>query len=238
MFVLQRLYGSAIHWRTHDIDRMAKHWGWTKDDLAAVEINRDGVGYQVDAPSLARSSETIADVFNFVCSSARRDSYGDSIRQDTWVLDRHRSNPVGLAFHNGRTLPIGTWRNTRVENGKLKSSLTFHSDHFAQRMAKMVKDRVLVATSVGFIPGEWEFSKDKKYPHGIDFIRGHELCEISVVNVGACPDALLESTTTAAKASLSELRAKAVALLTPEDRAHREKMDRIYARAAELGIKL
>jgi phage head maturation protease len=57
----------------------------------------------------------------------------------------------------------------------------------------MVKSGTLRAASVGFAPGQWEFSKDKSRPNGIDFISGHTLLEWSVVNVPANASCLCES---------------------------------------------
>lgn len=208
MLALQHRFaggGNRIQWRAQDLDRIGKHFGATARDLAGVLLRYASEVQQASTVELdangGASNEKIAEA-TFVVSTAAVDSYGDTVNQDGWKLARFRTNPVVLWAHDGRTLPIGRAVNTWVEDGKLKSTVAFDSERFAQRVAGMVQRRTLRATSVGFLPGEWEFSKDPKRPFGIDFKSGHELIEWSIVSVPANPETLLISTSASKSAPM------------------------------------
>jgi hypothetical protein len=62
----------------------------------------------------------------------------------------------------------------------------------AETIFRMVKAGYVKATSVGFLPIEWGWSKDKSRPFGIDFTK-QELLEISIVPVPANANALAEA---------------------------------------------
>ena len=68
--------------------------------------------------------------------------------------------------------------------------MVFASSSFAQQVKGLVRESVLKATSVGFRPLKFSFSKDKSRGGGIDFIE-QELLEFSVVGVPANAEALL-----------------------------------------------
>jgi hypothetical protein len=55
----------------------------------------------------------------------------------------------------------------------------------------------LRATSVGFRLGARKFSEEPKRKDSIDFIRGRQLLEWSIVNMPASPPCLFERVTTA-----------------------------------------
>jgi hypothetical protein len=86
----------------------------------------------------------------------------------------------------------------------LKSKMVFASDSFAQRVRKMVEERVVRAASVAFRPGDWEFGKDPKHPGGINFTREHSLLEWSICNVPPNPQCLFERTDDAKTAAAIE----------------------------------
>jgi HK97 family phage prohead protease len=69
--------------------------------------------------------------------------------------------------------------------------MVFASSGFAQQIKSAVKEGTLRATSVGFIPIKWSFSRDKDRPGGIDFAE-QELLEFSIVSVPANSEALME----------------------------------------------
>ena len=68
--------------------------------------------------------------------------------------------------------------------------MQFASSGFAQHIKSLVKERMLSATSVGFRPLKWQFSKDRERGGGIDFIE-QELLEFSIVTVPANSEATI-----------------------------------------------
>lgn len=186
--------GNRIQWRAHDLDRLAKHYGASTSDVSAMIMRYSSDGAADDAaPELVDSSSKIAEA-TFIISTASVDTYGDTVNQNGWKLSRYRTNPVVLWGHKHSSLPIGKAINTTLDKGRLISTVRFDSDRYAKRVAGMVERGALRTTSVGFMPGEFDFSKDPKRPYGIDFKSGHELLEWSIVCVPANGDCLLVST--------------------------------------------
>lgn len=128
---------------------------------------------------------------DFVLSDATVDSYGDIVEPSGWDLERFKSNPIALFAHDHR-FPIGVWEGVRVEAGKLIATLKLAAKGTSQRideLISLVEQGVLRATSVGFMPRNYE-PVDPKHPYdGTRFIE-HELLETSVVAVPANPSAL------------------------------------------------
>lgn len=128
----------------------------------------------------------------FVLSDATVDRYGDSIDPTGWELDQFRRNPIALFNHNSN-MPIGKWRDIRVENDRLVAELdpaetgtSFRIDE----ILRLIEQDILRATSVGFRAIEQEPMDDPKRPGaGIRYTR-QELLETSIVSVPANPAAL------------------------------------------------
>ena len=169
---------NTIFWRGADLDYLGKR---------AEGAASHGEPHQL-APSSARAS---GKRYSFTLSSARVDRMGDTIRVDGWDLSDFQKNPIALWGHSHHTLPIGRWERLRFEGGKLKADLSLAPTAMAAEVAKLIEARVLKAVSVGFVPGEWKW-RDKR-GEGIEFVKGHQLLEASVVNIPANPDALLEA---------------------------------------------
>ncbi len=185
---------NRVYWRDADVDRIAKHLDLTTRDVADLQLlhERDAAPL-LDQLEKASSGDTDGEAFRFVLSSPAVDTYGDSIHQSGWRYTRADKNFPVLAFHDGRQA-IGQWSARALENGMLKATWSqFSSGGYAKFIAGQVREKVLRAASVGFIPGEWKWSEDPKRKYGIDFLDGHLLLESSICSIGACPDALLES---------------------------------------------
>lgn len=132
-------------------------------------------------------------VIDCIASTDTEDTYGDSIEQDTWQLDRYAANPVVLYMHNSREMPIGLASNVRVEGGKLLATLTLTSDDINPRAGEVwraYKAKLLRCVSVGFIAHSyrWEKREDRE----VFVLSDCELLEISVCTIGANPDALMK----------------------------------------------
>lgn len=128
---------------------------------------------------------------DFVASTEAIDSYGEVIDQSSWILDHYKANPVALYGHMSRELPIGQCVRIGVVDGRLECTIRFATEDAnpqAERVWKLLKEKVLRAVSVGFVP------KDGKY----ELRDGREvwvwysciLKEISVVAVPANHQAL------------------------------------------------
>lgn len=131
--------------------------------------------------------------FELVASTTEVDSYGEIVVQD-WDLKRFEANPVILWSHDAKAMPIGKGANTRVEDNKLRSTVTLVSDEVnpkAGEVWKSVKAGNVKGVSVGFTARKAEIVKA---PNGDEVfaLSGNELLEISICSVGANPGALIE----------------------------------------------
>jgi HK97 family phage prohead protease len=145
------------------------------------------------APIEGENSNT----FRFTCSDESVDLSGDVIKQSGWtnLKEFEEKNAVGLWCHDSSAPPIGRWKNLGVIAGKLKGDLEFVTEDiypFAATLAKMVRGKFLNAVSVGFVPTEWEFSKDKKRQSGLDFIK-QILLEVSLCPIPCNQSALIDA---------------------------------------------
>jgi HK97 family phage major capsid protein/HK97 family phage prohead protease len=133
----------------------------------------------------------VAGSLTFVLSDATVDRYGDIIEPTGWDLKWFKKNPIALFGHQS-SFPIGTWANTRVEDGKLKAEFQPAQRGTSERVDEinsLIEQDILRATSVGFRPVLDE-PIDKDKPHrGTRFLK-QELLETSIVTVPANPAAL------------------------------------------------
>jgi len=118
--------------------------------------------------------------FEVIISTADRDRQGDIVMQDGWNLDNYKANPVVLWAHDYYQLPIGVCDSIEVKDGKLVAKGRFAAHDFAQSVRALYDAGMLRATSVGFIPTEYDGS----------IIIKAELLEFSFVPVPANPMAL------------------------------------------------
>lgn len=127
---------------------------------------------------------------DFVLSTDAIDSYGEVVVQD-WDLTRYEANPVVLFGHRSWDLPIGHAENVRVEKRKLLARLYFVNEKanpLAEQIWQGIVQQSIRAVSVGFrskagsakeIDGAWTY-----------ILTGNELIEVSVVPIGANPEAV------------------------------------------------
>ena len=99
-------------------------------------------------------------------STEDKDRMGDIIRASGWKLKNFKKNPVFMWAHNYDDPPIG--RATKVWVDKESNRLMFEIEFagldvypFADTIYKLYKGGFLHATSVGFIPLDWE-GKDEE----------------------------------------------------------------------------
>lgn len=126
----------------------------------------------------------------FVMSDATVDRMGDVIEQSGWVLRNFKANPQCLFGHDSE-MPIGEWKNVRVEGGKLMGELVFGPEGVCpvtDKMRAFVAAGMMRAVSVGFRPLLAEPLEGSKVG-GIRF-KAAELMECSLVSIPANPNAL------------------------------------------------
>lgn len=122
--------------------------------------------------------------FKFVASSEAVDRHGEVIKQDGWLLERYKSNPVILWGHDHYKLPIGKAENVYVdtENRLIVEGIFASKDAnpLADNVRALYNEGMINTVSVGFIPLEMNGN----------IITKAELLEISLVTVPANPEAV------------------------------------------------
>jgi HK97 family phage prohead protease len=111
------------------------------------------------------------------------------------------ANPVVLYAHNSRELPIGHAELVEVRDGKLQIRVKFASakaNPRAEEVWNLIKERMLRAVSVGFVPRT--IRSEKRDEKDIYVLTDNELHEVSVVPIPANPEAL------------AKMKAKAIAV--------------------------
>lgn len=120
-----------------------------------------------------------------IASTESFDRDGESIKQAGWDLSNFKQNPVLLVGHNYQEFPVGKATDIYVENGKLLFKAVFsESTQKAKEAYQLVKEGILSAFSVGFIPREYD-------NNDASIITKAELLEISLVPVPANPEAVV-----------------------------------------------
>lgn len=134
------------------------------------------------------------------------DRYGDIVRVKGWSLENYIKNPVFLWAHDYRHVPIGAAVKVVRKSNPKRMIFTnrFPSEGvwpFADMILQLFNEKILNASSVGFIPFSWEDlvtemeipgkgkEKEKKEIHGREFTF-QELLELSAVPVPANPSAV------------------------------------------------
>lgn len=148
-------------------------------------------GLCVRAAELSAVREDSREV-DFVCSTDVIDSYGEIVRQN-WNLKRFAGNPVALWSHQAQELPVGYWKNVRVEDGALRGTLvvvTAEANPKAEHVWQSILQKSLRAVSVGFMPHKVSFEEIEG--EEVCVLDENELFEISPTPLPANPDALID----------------------------------------------
>jgi len=127
------------------------------------------------------------DPLEFIMSDATVDRMGDVIVQSGWDLADFVGNPIALFSHKA-DLPLGVWKNVRVQAGALRGRLELLPRGMSPRVDEIrafVEAGMLRAVSVGFRPIDTE-----PLPNGGVKFKRAALVECSVVSIPANPNAL------------------------------------------------
>ena len=130
----------------------------------------------------------------FVLSTERRARDNNIIRADAWRTKNFAANPVALWAHKDTELPIGHWRDLKIESMPEGDPALFGDLHFASAeyefaatVEKLYRSGALNAVSVRWTPLDYERMEDGS--NGIVFT-DVDLLEVSAVPVPADPDAI------------------------------------------------
>lgn len=128
-----------------------------------------------------------------IASSEALDDYGEIIEQSSWRLDRFLRSPVALWQHCSWEDPVGFFKDLRVEGGALRATLvpyTGDADPEGRGAAVLARYRQggPISVSVGFNPGIVD--TEERDGQRVRVLRECELYEISVVSIGANPEAV------------------------------------------------
>jgi HK97 family phage prohead protease len=127
-----------------------------------------------------------------ICSTESVDRIGDVVVQNGIDLRNFQKNPVVLWGHDSDR-PVARATSIGVINGKLQATVQFPSpgeDPDADWVYGKVKNRLVNAVSIGFLPREWEPVDPKEPWDGYRFTES-ELCEFSFVSVPMNAEALI-----------------------------------------------
>jgi HK97 family phage prohead protease len=130
----------------------------------------------------------VADTYDFVLSDGSVDRHGDIVVQDGLDLAPFKKNPVAL-FQHDHSAPVGVWSNLRRVGDQLLgtfSPVAQGTSRVADIARSLLAQGVLRAVSISFIGKEKVFLE----PRGVKFVTS-ELLEVSLVTVGANPNALM-----------------------------------------------
>ncbi|MCS3690939.1 HK97 family phage prohead protease [Bradyrhizobium elkanii] len=137
----------------------------------------------LDSSALTLSDQRLVKV---ICSTSDPDRTGDVIIQNGIDLTAYRKNPVVLWGHSA-DVPIARATEINVVDGKLQATVQFPAegeDEDSDWVYNKIKAGIINATSVGFIPKEYEPVDPKSPWSGYRFDKS-ELLEFSFVSVPA-----------------------------------------------------
>lgn len=123
----------------------------------------------------------VADSPTFVLSHESVDRVGDIVVQAGWDLKSFLDNPVALMSHKQGDMPVGIWRNLRVEGPALLGDLQLAAkgtSREADLARELIQQGILRAVSVGFRP----IAAEPLKPRGMKYLSA-ELLECSLVSV-------------------------------------------------------
>lgn len=142
-------------------------------------------GLELQAKTVFTKSSKSENVFHAIFSTSTMDRHGEIVYQN-WNLKNFKKNPVYLDSHNYGSIEhiIGKVSKMKQTENDLTGDIEFALSNPKGAMAsEMAKDGFINASSVGFIPLEFDEKGN---------IIKSELLEISAVSVPANPEALYE----------------------------------------------
>lgn len=140
-----------------------------------------------------------------VMSDETIDAYGDIVDVSSWKLDRFKKNPIVLAYHNTRSLPVGRAENIRIEGKQLRCRIAFAGADVnpeAERIYQAIRQGYMKGVSVSFSVGRSE--NTIRQGKEVRILFDCELFELSCTPLPANPSALIKSAGQAASTAATE----------------------------------
>lgn len=187
----------------------------TEETKSALLANLSSKSFLDLIASTKAATEESSGSFKVIVSTADVDRQGESVDQNGWDLSFFKANPVVLWAHDYSSLPIGVCTNITLENGKLIAEGKFapsEANPFAQQVRRLYDLGMVRATSVGFIPREFDQNIEGK-------INRSELLEFSFVPVPANPHALSLSQIKEFKIDTGLLKTKGIEVIEQKEAA-------------------
>lgn len=132
-----------------------------------------------------------------IISDESVDRHGDIVRVKGWDLTHYKKNPVILLAHSHSNLPIG--KSIRIIKRLKEKQLVSIGEYPSAQLYQHANDvfrlaacGYINASSVGFMPKEWEPIDEEQPWLGYDITK-QELWEYSIVPVPANPNALINA---------------------------------------------
>lgn len=167
--------------------KMKREIGERIDVTLGIEVT--GVAKDVGVITKAAPSDELGyGEIDVVVSNSGEDRHGEHIVMEGIDVSQVKRNPTVLWAHDYSGLAIGKIEKLWKESGNLLARIKFAYDisEFAHTVYKMVVGGFINAVSIGGVVRKW---KNDDWESGI--IEKLEMVELSVVPVGAHPDALV-----------------------------------------------
>ena len=178
-----------IHWQPEHFQTIAKHYGVTEEQVAKAITPAPVLSSFPETITKGSSSPDVQRSFKWVMNDGEVDRAGDIVVARGVDTSHFRSNPIALLQHDPAK-PIGTWGHVHAEGDKLKGTLNLATElPLGEWARRSIASGVMKATSVGFVPMEFEPIKGG----GFRFTK-IELMETSLVSIPASRGSLRERT--------------------------------------------
>lgn len=159
-------------------------------DKAGNPVLKDGKTLLAsDLAGVVKSVNTETRTLVIVGSDETKDRDGDVISVKGWQMENFLKNPVFLYAHDYHSVPIGAA--SKVVRRKNPDRLEFHERFpskgiypFADMILELFREKILNASSVGFIPIEWEPLDKDADPNGWE---GRRFVKQELLELSACP---------------------------------------------------
>jgi HK97 family phage prohead protease len=176
---------------------------------------------KVTSSSVRRST---GDLFTFACSSELPDRYHDIVVQRGISWKSYLLNNIALLNHDHNSA-IGNFLNLRLENNQLTADLKLAPEGTSPRIdeiRKLVSAGVLKAVSIGFFGTKTEPIIVNGNRTGTRYLES-ELCEISLVAVGANREAVAIAKTLGISEGTQQMIFKQNEEISPAERLRRTR---------------
>jgi|GEM_PF-1779296 len=164
-----------------------------KNDAGVAIIRAGKPLLAADFPSAVKAVDVEGRILHITGSTEARDRENDIITVNGWDLTHYKKNPVFLWAHDYRSVPIG--RAMKVVKRRDPNRLDFEirfprlgSMPFADMILDLFDQKIVNASSVGFIPLEWQDLTEEEATGGRpSYMKGRRFKKQELLELSACP---------------------------------------------------